>query len=330
MEKNVIAPNDELKTELVVMNDKELDMSQLGNFEEYKAFIQKKVDEVKGIKLTDTNLPEVKAVKSLIVSLRTNTTKIQKDWIAFNINSRKNIANASFESILSVIAESEKQIDDELNKYEEERRAGLLFMFETYIAEQNETFKLDEKNLERIEIKSNYFNVTKKEADVFNDITSQFVAIKKELDEKAEAETAIKKECEGSTLNADVYIEMLSFKTPLSIISQIKEEKERVAKLEEEKIAKAVAEKEAEIEKEVVERLTEKENVIEFPEAKFNANVVEFPEAKFNAVEEFEEEVVTDEVDKTKTLSVKLTYKESQARMINDFFKNNNIKVDVL
>lgn len=319
---NVIAP-EELKTELVVMNDKDLNMDKLGNFEEYKAFIQKKVDEVKGIKLTDTNLPEVKAVKSLIVSLRTNTTKIQKDWIAFNINSRKNVANASFESILSVIAESEKQIDDELSKYEEERKAGLLFMFETYIAEQNETFKLDEKNLERIEIKSNYFNVTKKEADVFNDITSQFVAIKKELDEKAEAETAIKKECEGSTLNADVYIEMLSFKTPLSIISQIKEEKERVAKLEEEKIAKAVAEKEAEIEKEVVERLTEKENV------------VEFPEPEFNAVEEFEEEVVieepvADEVDKTKTLSVKLTYKESQARMINDFFKNNNIKVDVL
>lgn len=319
---NVIAP-EELKTELVVMNDKDLNMDKLGNFEEYKAFIQKKVDEVKGIKLTDTNLPEVKAVKSLIVSLRTNTTKIQKDWIAFNINSRKNVANASFESILSVIAESEKQIDEELNKYEEERKAGLLFMFETYITEQNETFKLDEKNLERIEIKSNYFNVTKKEADVFNDITSQFVAIKKELDEKAEAETAIKKECEGSTLNADVYIEMLSFKTPLSIISQIKEEKERVAKLEEEKIAKAVAEKEAEIEKEVVERLTEKENV------------VEFPESKFNAIEEFEEEVVieepvADEVDKTKTLSVKLTYKESQARMINDFFKNNNIKVDVL
>ena len=321
---NVIAP-EELKTELVVLNDNELNMSKLGNFEEYKAYVQKTVDSVKGIKLTDTNLSEVKAVKSLIVSLRTDTVKKQKDWINSNINIRKNIALAAFESILSVIAEGEKQIDDELNKYEEERKAGLLYMFETYIAEQNEIFKLDEKNLERIEIKSNYFNVTKKEADVFNDITSQFVAIKKELDEREEAETAIKKECEGSTLNADVYIEMLSFKTPLSILSQIKEEKERVARLEEEKIAKAVAEKEAEIEKEVVERLTEKENVIE-------------PE--FNAVKEFEEEIIADKVvvnrldsvvtDETKTLSVKLTYKASQARMINDFFKNNNIKVDVL
>lgn len=311
---NVIAP-EELKTELVVMNDNELNMSKLGNFEEYKAYVQKTVDSVKGIKLTDTNLSEVKAVKSLIVSLRTDTVKKQKDWINSNINIRKNIALAAFESILSVIADGEKLVDGEIEKYEEERKAGLLYMFETYIAEQNEIFKLDEKNLERIEIKSNYFNVTKKEADVFNDITSQFVAIKKELDERAEAETAIKKECEGSTLNADVYIEMLSFKTPLSILSQIKEEKERVARLEEEKIAKAVAEKEAEIEKEVVERLTEKENVIE---------------PKFNAVEEFEEEVVVDEVDKTKTLSVKLTYKASQARMINDFFKNNNIKVDVL
>ena len=311
---NVIAP-EELKTELVVMNDNELNMSELGNFEEYKAYVQKTVDSVKGIKLTDTNLSEVKAVKSLIVSLRTDTVKKQKDWINSNINIRKNIALAAFESILSVIADGEKLVDGEIEKYEEERKAGLLYMFETYIAEQNEIFKLDEKNLERIEIKSNYFNVTKKEADVFNDITSQFVAIKKELDEREEAETAIKKECEGSTLNADVYIEMLSFKTPLSILSQIKEEKERVARLEEEKIAKAVAEKEAEIEKEVVERLTEKENVIE---------------PKFNAVEEFEEEVVVDEVDKTKTLSVKLTYKASQARMINDFFKNNNIKVDVL
>lgn len=310
---NVIAPEE--RKELVVMNDNELNMSELGNFEEYKAYVQKTVDSVKGIKLTDTNLSEVKAVKSLIVSLRTDTVKKQKDWINSNINIRKNIALAAFESILSVIADGEKLVDGEIEKYEEERKAGLLYMFETYIAEQNEIFKLDEKNLERIEIKSNYFNVTKKEADVFNDITSQFVAIKKELDERAEAETAIKKECEGSTLNADVYIEMLSFKTPLSILSQIKEEKERVARLEEEKIAKAVAEKEAEIEKEVVERLTEKENVIE---------------PKFNAVEEFEEEVVVDEVDKTKTLSVKLTYKASQARMINDFFKNNNIKVDVL
>ena len=207
-------------------------------------------------------MSEVKAVKSLIVSLRTDTVKKQKDWINSNINIRKNIALAAFESILSVIADGEKLVDGEIEKYEEERKAGLLYMFETYIAEQNEIFKLDEKNLERIEIKSNYFNVTKKEADVFNDITSQFVAIKKELDEKAEAETAIKKECEGSTLNADVYIEMLSFKTPLSILSQIKEEKERVAKLEEEKIAKAVAEKEAEIEKEVVERLTEKKTLL--------------------------------------------------------------------
>lgn len=324
MKKNVIAPNEERK-ELVVMDDKELDMDKLGNFQEHKAYVQKTVDSVKGIKLTDTNLSEVKAVKSLIVSLRTDTVKKQKDWINSNINIRKNIALAAFESILSVIADGEKLVDGEIEKYEEERKAGLLYMFETYIAEQNEIFKLDEKNLERIEIKSNYFNVTKKEADVFNDITSQFVAIKKELDEKAEAETAIKKECEGSTLNANVYIEMLSFKTPLSILSQIKEEKERVARLEEEKIAKAVAEKEAEIEKEVVERLTEKENVVE-------------PE--FNAVEEFEEEIIADKVifnrldsvvtDETKTLSVKLTYKASQARMINDFFKNNNIKVDVL
>lgn len=233
--KNVIAPEKEegenIGTELIVQDDNPLAMAELGNFEDYKNSIKKYVAKCKKIKLTDTNLNEVKKVKSSLVSLRTNAVKTEKSWMERNIKLRKTVAEAAFASIHSLINDSESAVDTQLDIYYTERKAQLTSLYKGYIADINKTYAFTETLLEKIEILERYFNLSIKEKEVYNDILSQFETIKREEQEKKDAEEMIQRACKGTTLNPATFLEKLQYKSAISVVNEIEAEKERLAEI---------------------------------------------------------------------------------------------------
>jgi len=291
--KNVIAPeveDDNIGTELIVLDDNPLEMAELGNFEDYKNSIKKYVTKCKKIKLTDTNLNEVKKVKSSLVSLRTNAVKIEKSWMERNIKLRKTIAEAAFASVHSLIKDSESAVDAQLDIYYTERKEQLTAVYKGYIADINTTYAFTEAQLEKIEILERYFNLSIKEKEVYNDILSQFETIKREEQEKKDAEEMIHRACKGTTLNPDTFLEKLQFKSAISVVNEIEAEKERLAEIAS------------------IQPVTEEKLIIGKP-----AEELSFGSAK--------------KKPKTKKMKIEITYEDWQGEAILKFFKDNNIKV---
>lgn len=292
-EKNVIAPEKEgenIGTELMVQDDNPLAMAELGNFEDYKNSIKKYVAKCKRIKLTDTNLNEVKKVKSSLVSLRTNAVKVEKSWMERNIKLRKTIAEAAFASIHSLISDSESAVNTQLDIYYTERKAQLTAVYKGYIADINKTYAFTETLLEKIEILERYFNLSIKEKEVYNDILSQFETIKREEQEKKDAEEMIQRACKGTTLNPATFLEKLQFKSAISVVNEIEAEKERL-----EEIAS-------------VPPVTEEKLIIGKPDVG-----ISFGSSKNKP--------------KIKRMKIQITYEDWQGDAILKFFKDNGIKV---
>ena len=290
--KNVLAPETEEKdgtvTELIVQDDKELDMSQLGNFEEYKNNIKKFVTKCKKIKLTATNLDEVKKVKASLVSIRTNTTKLEKDWMDRNIKLRKTVASAAFASIHSLVNDSESAVDAQLNIFYSERKEQLTALYKGYISDINKTYAFTEELLERVEILERYFNITIKEKEVYNDILSQFETIKREEQEKKDAEEMIRRACKDTTLNPDIFLEKLQFKSAISVVNEIETEKERLAQ---------------------VQPVQSESLIIGKPTTGLNVSAGKKSKPKI------------------KSMKIEITYEAWQGEAILKFFKDNDIKV---
>lgn len=292
--KNVIAPEKEegenIGTELIVQDDNPLAMAELGNFEAYKNSIKKYVAKCKKIKLTDTNLNEVKKVKSSLVSLRTNAVKTEKSWMERNIKLRKTVAEAAFASIHSLINDSESAVDTQLDIYYTERKAQLTALYKGYIADINKTYAFTETLLEKIEILERYFNLSIKEKEVYNDILSQFETVKREEQEKKDAEEMIQRACKGTTLNPATFLEKLQYKSAISVVNEIEAEKERLAEIV------------------TAQPVTEEKLIIGKP-----ADGISVGSSK--------------KKPKTKSMKIEITYEDWQGDAILKFFKDNDIKV---
>lgn len=292
--KNVIAPEKEegenIGTELIVQDDNPLAMAELGNFEDYKNSIKKYVAKCKKIKLTDTNLNEVKKVKSSLVSLRTNAVKTEKSWMERNIKLRKTVAEAAFASIHSLINDSESAVDTQLDIYYTERKAQLTALYKGYIADINKTYAFTETLLEKIEILERYFNISIKEKEVYNDILSQFETVKREEQEKKDAEEMIQRACKGTNLNPATFLEKLQFKSAISVVNEIEAEKERLAEIV------------------TAPPVTGEKLIIGKPEVG-----ISFGSSK--------------KKPKIKSMKIEITYEDWQGDAILKFFKDNDIKV---
>ena len=150
-----------------------------------------------------------------------------------NIKLRKTVASAAFASIHSLVNDSESVVDAQLNIFYSERKEQLTALYKGYISDINKTYAFTEELLERVEILERYFNITIKEKEVYNDILSQFETIKREEQEKKkDAEEMIRRACKDTTLNPEIFLEKLQFKSAISVVNEIETEKERLAQVQ--------------------------------------------------------------------------------------------------
>lgn len=221
---NVIAPNVEFRMEKAA----QVDITKLGNFEMVEAFVKAEVAKAKKLKLNAVNLTLLKKSKSLFVSLRTTVDKEKKRWSDENIRPVKDNLEAKCAELQTAIALGENHLNEQIKIHEEKVREQKTVIFREYIAEFQEEYKLPEEELAKVILKEEYFNVTKKEKDVHNDILSQFTQLKSALTEKIESEKAIREACEGTVLNPATFLEKLQFKSAIAVLNEINTEKQRL------------------------------------------------------------------------------------------------------
>lgn len=224
---NVIAP-----VEFRMEKAAQVDITKLGNFEMVEAFVKAEVAKAKKLKLNAVNLELLKKSKSLFVSLRTTVDKEKKRWANENIRPVKDNLEAKCAELQTAIALGENHLNEQIKIHEEKVREQKTVIFREYIAEFQEEFKLPEEELSKVILKEEYFNVTKKEKDVHNDILSQFTQLKSALTEKIESEKAIREACEGTVLNPDTFLEKLQFKSAIAVLNEINTEKQRLNTIE--------------------------------------------------------------------------------------------------
>lgn len=224
---NVIAP-----VEFKMEKAAQVDITKLGNFEMVEAFVKAEVAKAKKLKLNAVNLELLKKSKSLFVSLRTTVDKEKKRWANENIRPVKDNLEAKCAELQTAIALGENHLSEQIKIHEEKVREQKTVIFREYIAEFQEEYKLPEEELSKVILKEEYFNVTKKEKDVHNDILSQFTQLKSALTEKIESEKAIREACEGTVLNPDTFLEKLQFKSAIAVLNEINTEKQRLNTIE--------------------------------------------------------------------------------------------------
>jgi co-chaperonin GroES (HSP10) len=224
---NVIAP-----VEFRLEKAEQVNITKLGNFEMVEAFVKAEVAKAKKLKLNAVNLELLKKSKSLFVSLRTTVDKEKKRWANENIRPVKDNLEAKCAELQTAIALGENHLNEQIKIHEEKVREQKTVIFREYIAEFQEEYKLPEEELSKVILKEEYFNVTKKEKDVHNDILSQFTEIKSALTEKIESEKAIREACEGTVLNPDTFLEKLQFKSAIAVLNEINTEKQRLNTIE--------------------------------------------------------------------------------------------------
>lgn len=229
---NVIAP-----VEFRMEKASQVDITKLGNFEMVEAFIKAEVAKAKKLKLNAVNLELLKKSKSLFVSLRRAVDKEKKRWSDENLRPVKDNLDKKCAELQTAIALGENHLNEQIKIHEEKVREQKTVIFREYIAEFQEEYKLPEEELAKVILKEEYFNVTKKEKDVHNDILSQFTQLKAALTEKIESEKAIREACEGTVLNPDTFLEKLQFKSAIAVLNEINTEKQRLNTIQSEEVS---------------------------------------------------------------------------------------------
>ena len=284
----------ELKIEKPVLNkDKAVTIG--GNWDSLKTNIQKVVDRYKGTQLTEDNVDYVKALKKQFVSLRTGVELDFKNYKTAYLDPAETLIKAVKAELLAVIDEGESALDKQLDEYDQRRKDELTIILKDYVAESVEKYHLRDEYATQIQLKKNYYNKTAKEEDTIADIEAQA----KELADKQSAYdngvALIKAECEESGLLPDSYIRELAYRNAMEIIMEIKQDKKAQAEL------KAKAEEGekvtigADVDSEIAQQMKKATSIPE---------------------------------DEERTRILKVTYKASQAKLMADFFKKNDIKFE--
>ena len=286
----------ELKIEKPILNkDKAITIG--GNWDSLKANIQQVVDRYKGTQLTEDNIDYVKALKKQFVSLRTGVELDFKNYKTAYLDPAETLIKTVKAELLAVIDEGESALDKQLDEYDQRRKDELTVILKDYVAESVEKYHLRDEYATQIQLKKNYYNKTAKEEETIVDIDAQA----KELADKQSAYDSgvmlIKAECEESGLLPDAYIRELAYRSATEIILEIKQDKKAQAEL------KAKAE--------------EGEKIV----------VGESPDSEI--AKQMAKATDMDNCAKRERI-MRVRYLPSQAKLMADFFKKNNIEFEFI
>ena len=219
---------DEDTKEITLVVAPQVPLAFNGNFDEVKKSLKADLAKYKKAVVTDANIERFKLAGREIASTRIMLTNRQKETLEMYIELPKNILKAQFAELLAIVEEAERNIKDQLDVFDNERKAELEAVLTGYRDEFQATYKLGEEYFPLIEMKKSYFNKTVKEKETKDDIEQQF----KDLLAKQEAYLSdvrlIESQCKGEDrLNPTLFVKQLRYRTVSQIVCDITEEKER-------------------------------------------------------------------------------------------------------
>ena len=286
----------ELKIAKPTMNsDKTIVVS--GNFSELGSKIQAVVNRYKGTKLTEENVDYVKILKAQFVSLRTGIEREKKEYKKVYLDPAENLLKAMCDELLKIVDEGERALGDQLEEYDQRRKDELTLILNDYVTEAVEKYALREEYATQIQLKKQYYNKTQKEEDSIDDINAQAEELAKKQKEYDTGVQLIKAECEDAGLLPDAYIRELEYKVATEIILEIKQDKKSRAEMK--------------AKEEGGEKIT------------IGAD------SDSEIAQQMKRATDLDKGDK-RTRVLRVTYLPSQAKLMGDFFKKNNIEFEFL
>lgn len=313
-----MAKEKKMETEVVVGEVKDVDFGDLalkiakptlnadktvtisGNFAELGANIQKVIDRYKGTQLTEDNVEYVKTLKKQFVSLRTGVEREVKEWKDVYLDPAEDLLKAMKNELLAIISEGENALGAQLDEYDQRRKNELTVILNDYVNDAIEKFGLRSEYATKIVLKKEYYNKTQKEEDSIDDINAQAEELSRKQKDYDNGVALIKMECEDSGLLPDSYIRELEYHSASEIIMEIKQDKKTRAEMQK---------KAEEGEKVVIGKPSDSELAQQMAKA-----------TKLNKSEEAEK----------RTRVLKVTYLSSQAKLMGDFFKTNNIEFEFI
>lgn len=286
----------EFKIEKPVLN-KDKTVTITGNWESLKGNIKAVVDRYKGTKLTEDNVDYVKTLKAQFVSLRTGIDRERKEYKKAYLDPAENLLKAMCDELLKVIDEGESALGAQLDEYDQRRKDELTVILNEYVDEASEKYQLRDEYKKQIQLKKQYYNKTQKEEDSIDDINAQAEELAKKQKEYDTGVALIKAECEDAELLPDAYIRELDYKVATEIILEIKQDKKSRAEL---KAKEEGGEK-----------------------------VVIGEDADSEIARQMEKATSLDNVEK-RVRVLRVSYLPSQAKLMGDFFKKNNIEFEFI
>ena len=286
----------ELKIAKPAMNaDKTIVVS--GNFTELGDKIQAVVNRYKGTKLTEDNVDYVKTLKAQFVSLRTGIEREKKEYKKVYLDPAENLLKAMCDELLKIVNEGESALGAQLDEYDQRRKDELTIILNEYVQDAVEKYQLREEYATQIQLKKSYYNKTQKEEDSIDDINAQAEELSKKQKDYDNGVALIKAECEDAGLLPDSYIRELQYKVATEIILEIKADKKSRAEM---------LKKEEEGEKVVIGEDVDSEIAKQMAKATDMDNC-----AKRERI-------------------MRVRYLPSQAKLMADFFKKNNIEFEFI
>lgn len=286
----------ELKIAKPVLNsDKTLSIG--GNFKDVGTKIQAVVDRYKGTKLTDDNVDYVKTIKKQFVSLRTGIDRERKEYMKVYITPAKDLVDSMCKELLAIVDAGESALGKQLDEYDQRRKQELTVILKGYVEDAVSKYKLRDEYATQIKLIDKYYNKTQQEEDSADDIEKQACELAKKQSEYDAGVLLIEAECKEADFLPDTYIRELEHKSAMEIILEIKQDKKAKAELQ------AKVEEEGKI-------------VIGEPVSEELKKSLELSKA------EDKEEV--------RTRILRVTYKASQAKVLANFLKQNNIDFEFI
>lgn len=236
----------DFKFENPTFND-EHKMVIASNADKTLASIEKIVNKYKDLVLTPSNVDYVKTIKSHFVSLRTGIERERTSYKKTFITPASKTADAICAELQTKVDEGETLLGDQLKKYDQKRKDELTAVFEEYKADYVAQFELREEYATQIQFRDKYYNITADEDESAEDIKAQVEVLARTQKDYDTGVQLIEEECKDTLLLKDTYIRQLDYKSPMELILLIKADKQ-----EAEKLAKEIAEKEANNEKVVI------------------------------------------------------------------------------
>lgn len=200
------------------------------NLDIIAAKIRSVVDKYGSIQLTEDNVGYVKTVKSHFTSLRTGIDRERKEWTRMYLTPAKEAVNAMCDELQKMVAEGENALAEQLDAYDQKRKDELTEVLNMYRSDAVEKYGLREEYACQLVLKDKYYNKTQKEEDTADDIDLTAKELREKQDSYDSAVELINAECDGTTLLPGTYIRQLSYKSPIDLLKQIKEDKKDLQK----------------------------------------------------------------------------------------------------